>query len=853
MKPFLVSFMACLVIDGFLPAAESVDYLGQIKPILAKNCYACHGAQKQRGGLRLDTAKSIREGGDSGPVIVPGKSATSKLMLAINGAKDVKVMPPKEPRLSAEQIALLKTWIDQGALAPATEKADDPVAARNTHWAFQPPVRFPLPAVQKMAWVRNPIDRFILARLEKERITPSPEADRVTLIRRLSLDLLGLPPTIQEVEAFLADARPDAYEHLVDRLLQSPHYGERMGRHWLDLARYADSNGFTIDGPRPIWKYRDWVIDAFNRDLPFDQFTIQQLAGDLLPNATLDNKVATGFHRNTLRNEEGGIDVEQFRVESVVDRVNTTGSVFLGLTVGCCQCHDHKFDPIAQREYYQLFAFLNNADEPTLELGTPDQVKLRNQTRARLTELEKRRKIIDKTTEARERKWEEGLTRDLRAELPLEIQTILTFPENGRSPKQKRVLTTAYRKRDMLHSAVAGLATPLPFLPASQMHVVQLRLNLEQELNDLKDREPQIVSTLVMQERPTPRQTNVHIQGDFTRKGIPVSPGVPAVLHPLGRSAGSGAALPNRLDLARWLVDPKNSLTARVTMNRFWQHFFGLGLVETENDFGTQGTPPSDPELLDWLATEFIAQKWSMKAMHRLLVTSATYRQASRSRPDLATVDPRNKLLARQSRLRLEAEIVRDVALASSGLLSDKVGGPSVYPPQPDGVYAFTQVNKNWKADSGADRYRRGMYTYFWRSAPHPGLTVFDAPDANSACTRRNRSNTPLQALTLLNDQAFLEFAQELTARLFQEAKPTDRERIRQAFQLCLARKPRDFEVKRLEDLLNQQRASFAQAPQDARPLAPKDLPREIDGKEFAAWTIVSRVLLNLDEFITRE
>jgi mono/diheme cytochrome c family protein len=811
-------------------AAEPIDYLRDIKPILAKNCYACHGANKQSSGLRLDTAAAALEGGKSGRVIVPGKSGDSKLIKAVMGADAVKRMPYKKEPLSAKQIALVRAWIDAGAKYPPGETAEKPDRANSDHWAFQAPARPTVPAVKNLDWPRNPIDCFILARLEKEGIAPSPEADRVTLIRRLSLDLLGLPPTIQEVDAFVGDERPDAYERLVDRLLQSPHFGERWGRHWLDVARYADSNGYSIDSPRSIWKYRDWVIDAINRDMPFDRFTIDQIAGDMLPHATLAQKTATGFHRNTQINEEGGIDLEQFRIDSIVDRVNTTGSVFLGLTIGCCQCHDHKFDPITQREYYQLFAFLNNADEPSLELGTPEQIRKRNQVRSRLAEVTKVLRTLENTSTAKEEIWEKNLTTELRAMLPKEIQTILEIPENGRTVEQKAKLTEAYRKTDQARHVLAALGSRQPLVTAAHVHASMVRAKLEKERTELKQNEPRIPTTMVLRERKTPRKTFVHKGGDFLRKGAQVSPGVPAVLHPLA------VEKPTRLDLARWLVDPKNPLTARVTMNRFWQNYFGLGLVETENDFGTQGTPPTHPELLDWLATEFMARQWSMKTIHRLIVTSATYRQASKARPELATVDPRNKLLARQVRLRLDAELVRDGALTASGLLTRKIGGPSVFPPQPEGIYRFTQIDKNWKAAAGPDRYRRGMYTYFWRSAPHPSLTVFDAPDATSACTRRNRSNTPLQALTLLNDKAQFEFAQGLAARIVRECQGDNAAHIRYAFRLCVARQPSEHEQKRLGELL-------------ARELAAKDP----EAQKLTAWISVARVLLNLDEFITRE
>jgi mono/diheme cytochrome c family protein len=764
-------------------AQETADYVRNVKPILKQHCVACHGPKVVKAKLRLDTAAGVRKGGARGPAVVPGKAAESPLIDALKGANDFTLMPFNKPALPEKQIRLLAAWIEQGAKAPANEVADD--GSGRTHWAFQPPKRPPVPAVKDTKWPRNAIDHFLLARLEREGIRPSPEADRVTLLRRVSLDLLGLPPSPEEVSAFLNDRRPDAYERVVERLLASPHYGERWGRHWLDLARYADSNGYSIDSPRTIWPYRDWVINALNKDMPFDQFTVEQLAGDLLPDATREQKIATGFHRNTLTNEEGGIDPEQFRVEAVLDRVNTTASVWLGLTFGCAQCHNHKYDPFRQREYYQMFAFFNNQDEENLPLGAPDP--------------------------------------------------------NPSPPKK-------FKK--------GGL------------------------------------TTLVLKERATTRETHVLQGGDFTRKGAKVGPGTPAVLPPLVRKAEGGKesnagrgswfvdrethndtpreashepppaiSPPNRLDLARWLVRPDNPLTARVLVNRVWGQYFGIGLVETENDFGTRGTPPSHPELLDWLAAHFMKQGWSLKGLHRLIVTSATYRQSSRVRPELETMDPRNRLLARQARLRLDAEVIRDVALAASGLLNRRVGGPSVHPPQPDGIYRFTQVQRPWKTSTGPDRYRRGLYTFFQRSAPYPALTVFDAPDANSACTRRGRSNTPLQALTLLNDQAFLELARGLADRVLREGPDGDPERLRYAFRLCLAREPSSAEAKRLETYLHLQLEEFRAAPAEAQALlAPpaKDEvgpppPPDAGMPRRAAWTAVARVLLNLDEFITRE
>jgi mono/diheme cytochrome c family protein len=826
MQISLPLFLAVLL-PGDRAAAGGIDYARDIQPILTKHCTSCHGEKKQRSSLRLDSVTAARRGGNSGPALVPGKSSASRLILAVRGGNDeVAAMPPKGPRLSVHEIALLRAWIDGGAPIPPNETAEQTNGPASTHWAFQPIRRPVLPHVKNRNWCRNAVDRFILARLEKQGLTPAPEAERVTLLRRVYLDLIGLPPSPKDIEDFLSDKRPDAYECVVERLLASPHYGERWGRHWLDLARYADSNGYSIDSPRSIWKYRDWVIDALNKDKPFDQFVIEQLAGDLLPGATTEQRIATGFHRNTQKNEEGGIDPEQFRIEALVDRVNTTGTVFLGLTISCCQCHDHKFDPLTQREYYQLFAFFNSCEEPTLELPTPEQLRKRQEVRSRIAQLEEQLKTLDTATPERVAKWEGSLTPQARAMLPAKVQAILAIAPNGRSLRQQQTVITAYRHCEQVRHVVGGLGQPLTYLAAAHLQALLTRKMLEKKIAEIQKEAPVIATTLVLHERKTPRTTHIHLGGDFLRKGAIVTPDVPHVLPPLPKKDHL-----TRLDLARWLVDERNPLTARVTVNRFWQQFFGLGLVETENDFGTQGTPPSHPELLDWLATEFRDHGWSMKHIHRRIVTSATYRQSSRHRPELTAIDARNRLLARQNRLRLDAEVVRDVALSASGLLNPTIGGPSVYPPQPSGVYAFTQVPRTWPTSTGPDRYRRGLYTFFWRSAPHPALTVFDAPDALSPCTRRNRSNTPLQALTLLNDQGFYEFAQALAGRILREGPTNDQERIAFAFRLCLGRQPNERERQILERLLQKQH--------EAKPLD--------------AWTSVARVLLNLDEFITRE
>lgn len=765
-------------------AQPTTDYLRDIKPLLKRACYRCHGAAKQTSGLRLDTARAALIGGDSGEAVVPGESAESLLYLVVSGSEDYEQMPPEGEgeRLKPDEVALIKRWIDGGAKFPEQETPDD--SAGSDHWSFQKPVRPEVSTTKDSAWIRNEIDAFVLARLEENQIAPSPEADRITLIRRLTFDLLGLPPTPEEVQQFLADTSPNAYEKLVDRLLSSPHYGERWGRHWLDAARYADSNGYTIDGSRNMWHYRDWVINALNADMPFDQFTIQQLAGDMLPEATREQMIATGFHRNTLINEEGGTDQEQFRIDAVADRLHTTGAVWLGLTLECARCHTHKYDPITQREYYEMFAFFDADDDYDLNFPPPAD---------KAAEFQKK---LDK------------FNGEI-AELDKKIAEAYGTPaeENG---ELKKLINNRTRKMRAKPKSPAGWA-------------------------------------MVMKQREQPRLTHVHKRGNFLDPGDEVTAAVPAVLPPLPKSETH-----NRLDFAHWLVDGNNPLTARVTVNRMWQHYFGSGLVQTENDFGTQGERPSHPQLLDWLATEFIARGWSMKAMHKLIVTSATYRQASVYREEVAQVDPANRLLARQARLRLEAEIIRDAALATSGLLTRTIGGTGVFPPQPDGVYAFTQNDKGWKANTGPERYRRGMYTYFWRSQPFPALMTFDFPESNVTCTRRVRSNTPLQALTLANDIAFVETARALAQRILKEASPDDEERIRFAFQLCLAREPSSLEMRRLALLIRQQREAFAADQQAAAELMATDKPTD-DTIELAAWTTFSRVLMNLDEFITRE
>ncbi|MBM3802275.1 MAG: DUF1553 domain-containing protein [Acidimicrobiia bacterium] len=809
---------------------ELAFFATEVRPILDKNCSLCHDAGKHTSGFSIESRESILAGGNRGPAAVPGSPQQSRLIQAVRFEGELK-MPPTG-RLAESEIAVLERWVALGLPSPSPGSGAKLFAAGNTtHWSFQPIRRLLEPKVKNTAWVRNPIDRFVLARLEKEGFEPSPEAARSRLIRRLSLDLVGLLPSPAEIREFLSDQRVDAYGRLVDRLLSSPHYGERWGRHWLDQARYADSDGYNIDGAREIWMFRDWVINALNRDLPFDQFVIEQVGGDLLPNPTTDQRVATGFHRNTLLNLEGGIDFEQYRAEAVADRVDTTGAVFLGLTLGCARCHDHKFDPISQREFYQLYAFFNNVDElagdqgeegrlsahkPILEFGTADALARREAFRAQLEALRREFQEFQTGTEA----------------------TLLRDPGKLK-PEVLEALRTPPPKRHEFHRIIIS-----SFLKETDIGFRQRSAGLEA----FAKQEPKVPSTLVMRELATPRETFVQIGGDFLRKGVAVSPSVPAVLPSLETTD-----TPTRLDLARWLVDRHNPLTARVTVNRVWQRYFGKGLVATDNDFGTQGSPPTHPELLDWLANEFIEGGWSQKKLHRLIVTSATYRQDSRFRPELAAADPENHWVGRQQRLRLEAEIIRDAALTASGLLNPKIGGPSVFPPQPEGASKLGQIQREWIANSGPERYRRGIYTYFWRASPHPGLMVFDAPDSTTACTRRNRSNTPLQALTLLNDHGYNEFARGLAQRILREPAASEFERVGLAFRLSLSRTPRPEEASRIEMLLSQQMTSFQRSPAEAVRVIGPDVPEGVDIVRWAAWTSAARALLNLDEFVTRE
>ena len=807
----------------------------EVRPVLLNNCASCHNAKLLTSGLSLESREDILKGGSRGEAVSPGLPEESRLIQAVRRQGLLKMPPagklaPREISALARWIEMRLPWPSESALAPGAGQAP-------SHWSFQPIERPAEPQVSDISWARNPIDRFILARLDQSGLRPAPEAEKTTLIRRAYIDLIGLLPKPEEVGAFLEDTSPNAYEKVVGHLLESPHYGERWGRHWLDLARYADSNGYNADGERKIWMYREWLIRALNRDLPFDQFVIEQIAGDMLPDATDDQIVATGFHRNTLLNLEGGVDFEQYRVEAVVDRVDTTGMAFLGLTLGCARCHDHKFDPVSQREFYSFFAFFDSIDElsgaydndagrarafePVLEFPTPEQHARRDALRAQVDVMQEELDSYEEKLLAEQPEWEASLSKEQLAELTPGLRAILKIPADERHEQQNIRLKGAYFAQDLGHQ------------------------ERKKAIAAVREIEPDIPSTLVMRELPEPRATHVMLGGEFLQKGIRVWPGTPAVLPALPKQERY-----TRLDLARWLVSEENPLTPRVTVNRIWQRYFGRGIVETENDFGTQGSPPSHPLLLDWLASEFMARGWSLKAIHRLIVTSATYRQSSKHRSDAAKKDPRNLLLARQNRLRVESEIVRDLALSASGMLTPEIGGPSVYPAQPPGV----MIRKPWPESEGSDRYRRGMYTHFWRTSPHPGLMVFDSPDALTTATRRNRSNTPLQALTLLNDGGFHEFAQGLAKRVLSERPDaSNAERIEHAFQLCLTRRPQPVEKDRLERLLATQLDDFRTNPSEAFEILTLPAEKGTDLPETAAWTMVAAVIMNLDEFITRE
>ncbi len=1018
-------------------SAEKIDFIKHIQPIFRAKCYSCHGNEEQEGGLRLDISQRGLEGGDSGRAIVPKNIAESPLLLRSARVGDDEPMPPEDEGtpLTPAEVSLLRAWIEQGAVWP---ESADPQMTHSSHWAFQPIGNPQPPEVKQKEWVRNGIDAFILRKLESEGVKPSPEADRATLIRRVYLDLIGLPPSVEQWNKAMDDSRHDWYEQLVAELLQSPRYAERWGRRWLDVARYADSDGYEKDSQRPYaWRWRNWVIDSFNEDKPFDQFTIEQLAGDLLPNATIEQKVATGFNRNTLVNREGGTDPEEDRVKRTVDRTNTLGSVWLGMTLGCAQCHTHKYDPITQKEYYQLYAFFNSLSEP--DIGAPLKSELKSYQTAKAAFDKEQKKYLDAISEYEKnqlpealKQWEKCNANSLPApnwvllkpdRVSSKKGTTLTVLEDrsvfasGEHPGRQEIYTLVFTtdlknitglrlealtdqrlqgggpgrgplgnfhvtRFEVTAEPVDGSAKPTKITlvnpqasfserghgieraingsPTSgwsvsprvgENHVAtfetkqpvnfksktKLTITIWQSsvlrhfhglgrfrisattlptskekpflLHGLTDQSLEILAippakrTVAMQQKllsdfrfidpgylqlqtaarehekkgpknpydttkaqtvaqlKTPRKTHFLIRGDFLLPDYEVQLNTPAMFPPMKVENGQ----PSRLDLARWLFDPKHPLTSRVTVNRVWANYFGRGIVPTVDDFGTQGEPPSHPELLDWLARWFMTPVdqggagWHMKKLHTLIVTSATYRQASKSRPELAKRDPYNAWLSYQVRLRAEGEIVRDIALSTSGLIKHRYGGPSVRPQQPDGVAMLGYANSvKWKTSAGDDRYRRGIYTFFQRTVPFPMLMTFDSPDSNLTCLRRERSNTPLQALTLWNDPVFFECAQKLGKRIISEVpgsknpEQTIDLRIRHLFQLCMARNPSENELAITRELYYSQKKLVQGDPQSAATLVNDKKLTGSELEEAATWVMIARTMINTDEFITR-
>ncbi len=1037
----------------FLCVAKPVDFDREIRPILSDRCFACHGPdEKQRmANLRLD----LKVGPD---LINPGDATRSKLYQRITHPK--LRMPPVSagPALTAKQTELIKRWIDEGA-------------KWELHWAYQPPQRPSEPEVKNRAWVRNPIDSFILARLDKEGLKPSPEADRITLLRRVTFDLTGLPPTPTEIESYLADKSPQAYEKRVATLLASPRYGERMAMQWMDFARYADTHGYHIDSHREQWHWRDWVIDAFNTNKPYDRFIVEQLAGDLLPNATLDQKIATGFNRNHMINFEGGAIEEEYQNEYVIDRVETTSAAFMGLTMGCARCHDHKYDPITQKDFYRFYAFFNTIPEkgldgrkgnaaPLLQLPSPEQAALFADVKQRLKTAEA--SFSESKVAELQAEWETshaasgsrapasgllthyefdgGLTdssghhqrgRVLKGEpafsagivdkavdfdgeshvdfgniaafnpdrpfsiavwvrsngileMPIlqklsnpesrrgfelyfdeaipvgdlrrgarmgfrlthqwpdnliDVQTVDRLPSTSKdsAPRPWYYVTVNYDgsgKASGLTMLINGKPTRLDALKdrltgttqnesslqignkslgrpykgqVDDLRIYDRQLTIAEalqlvndqpadaslwmapekrskdqayrlrdyfltyqapetyralyaEINRLKEEQgrldAEIPTTMVMAESAKPRDTWVLGRGDYRNHGEKVTPGVPAVLPPLPKNAPL-----NRLTLATWLTDPSHPLTSRVAINHFWQMYFGMGLVKTSENFGSQGDPPANPELLDWLATEFVRTGWDVKGMQRLILTSAAYRQSSKETRELRERDPENQLLARGPRFRLPAEMLRDNALAVSGLLNEKVGGPSVYPYQPKGLWEEIAYGDVYSAQSyspshGQDLYRRSMYDFWKRTSPPPSLITFDAPDREKCSARRTITNTPLQALALLNDPTFVESARALAQRTLTQGGKDATQRVAYAFRLATGRSPDTREIAALRDLAKAELAQYRGHQDEAVKLLSVGESRydtKLDTAELAAWTTVASAILNLDETITKE
>jgi hypothetical protein len=1038
-QPFgLTIFVVSLLCVGSEACAETKafdrDKIRQVRTILSDKCFSCHGPDEKnrKADLRLDTRADAFADRDGAPAIVPGNVDESLVFERVTSTEPTEAMPPPKSgkTLTLAEKSLIRDWIAAGA-----PWAD--------HWAFVAPVRPSVPFVKNDVEVRNPIDSFVQARLDLEGLRPNGPADKTTLIRRLSFDLVGLPPTPEEVDAFVADDSPDATRKLVDRLLDSPHYGEKWAQMWLDAARYADSDGYEKDKGRQVWAYRDWVVGAFNRDLPYDRFLIEQLAGDLLPDAASDQKVATGFLRNSMINEEGGIDPEQFRMEAMFDRVDAVGKSMLGLTIQCAQCHSHKYDPLTQEDYYKIFASLNNCHEASIPVYTPQNERKRAEVLRQVREAEDRLRELTPDWAERMAAWERSIAERpesktawevLRPELDasggqkhyllddgsilaagyaptkhvtefvattdskkisavrLELLNDPNLPLGGPgrsiyglfglseftvsiAPKGKpgeskpvrivrasadanpasKPLDPAFDDR----SGKARVTGPIAFaidekpetawtidlgpgrsnvprqavfvfdepIEFDQGAIVTIRLNqshggwnsddnqnnnlgrfrfaiasdtnakadpvparvrealatpadrrseaqtgtifshfrttqpdfqaIDRRIEQLWARHPQGSSQLVLANRETPRMTRLLERGDFLKPRNPVGPGVPGFLNPPEGSADQDP----RLRFAMWIADRDAPTTARSIVNRVWQSYFGTGLVASSEDLGSQSEEPSHPELLDWLAVELMDNGWSLKHMHRTITDSAAYRRSSRPSPDQLKRDPYNRLLARGPRHRVDAETVRDIALAASGLLNPEMGGPSVFPPAPGFLFQppVSYGPKVWREDTGSNRYRRSLYTFRFRSVPYPVLQTFDAPNGDFSCVRRSRSNTPMQALVTLNETTFVEAAKALGLKTLNEGGSSDEERVRFAFRRCLGRKPTHEEMAELlrvktetvDSLKGDTTKAWKIAVQNAA--MPPALPEASGPADLAGWVAVSRVLLNLDETITKE
>jgi hypothetical protein len=1036
----LLAFLALATTAGAAePLPNEIEFNRDIRPILSDHCFPCHGPDRARrkADLRLDTQAGALADLGGERAVVPGEPDKSELLHRITADDNSKRMPPAKfgRRLTDQQIQLLQRWIERGA-------------HWQSHWSLLTPKRPPLPRVEDTAWPRNGLDRFVLARLEREGLRPAPEADRTTLLRRVTLDLTGLPPTLSEVDAFLNDSSADAYEKVVDRLLASPRFGERMATPWLNAARYADTNGYQSDGERSMWRWRDWVIDAFNRNMPFDQFTVEQLAGDMLPRATLDQQIASGFNRNHRGNAEGGIIPEEYAVEYVADRVETTATVWLGLTIGCARCHDHKFDPITQKEFYRLFAYFNNVPErgkaikygnspPMIKAPTREQQEQLGQLQRQLAAAQERFDRLQPQIASSQLAWEKTPQASRSTEWSLTDHLLAHFPfdrtakGSGSSfrcgsvsyvpgrlaeaasfdgkcyldagdvggfgyydkfsiaawvrPSQELSGTLVSRMIDEPEAAgysvrldkghvhvdlvvrwlddAIRVHTERSLSPDRWCHVVvtydgsrvaagvkvyldgepaKLRTDLDDLNQNFRSKQPlrlggghgptgrfrgslddvriyrgvlspedaailstpdetsslvaipadkrtphqalklrrffletqappgvqqvrrqllrlhrakeelleSIPTTMVMQEMPVPRDAFVLIRGEYDKHGQKVTPGVPHSLPPM-----PGEVPNNRLGLARWLVDPANPLTARVTVNRWWQMLFGVGLVKTVEDFGAQGEWPTHPELLDWLATELVCSGWDIKATLRTIVTSATYRQSSKVTPELLRRDPENRLLARGPRFRLSAEMVRDQALAASGLLVEQLGGPSVKTYQPASLWKEL-ADTEYHPDKGASLYRRSLYTFWKRTVAPPNMIAFDAAGRETCIVRQTRTNTPVQALTLMNDVTFVEASRTLAQRVLKEEGATADARLTHMFRLVTARSPRPAELVILRANLDEQRKRFQADHGAAAKLvdvgsAQRD--ERADVVELAAYSAVANLILNLDEAITRD